>query len=294
MNDHIYLAHHGIKGMKWGVRRFQNADGSLTSAGKRRYDDKSESSRDRFWTDERKKKAKKIAIGTAVVASAVLVAYGSYKISKLPNETVGAGKSSVAKLLDSSRSNRVGRDAGRIDIDMVRRVNAHNTDETGEINCAHTSMAYVLNSVIGKNVTAKGFNGVDEVSGLYRPGRNVKIFDQVFSGVNHIVPPDSQTRWGIAKPTISETVDRIPKGSTGILFVNAFGGGHFMNYERNADGVLTLIDCQQHDLADQVIKAGSPVYNNLADVFRVNEILDCSNATLRDGADKVLRYCVEG
>lgn len=31
-----YLMHYGIKGMKWGVRRFQNADGSLTDAGKKR------------------------------------------------------------------------------------------------------------------------------------------------------------------------------------------------------------------------------------------------------------------
>ena len=31
-----YLEHHGILGQKWGVRRFQNADGSLTVAGKRR------------------------------------------------------------------------------------------------------------------------------------------------------------------------------------------------------------------------------------------------------------------
>lgn len=30
------LAHHGIRGMKWGVRRFQNKDGSLTAAGKKR------------------------------------------------------------------------------------------------------------------------------------------------------------------------------------------------------------------------------------------------------------------
>lgn len=36
-ND-TYLAHHGIKGMKWGVRRYQNSDGSLTLAGKKRYD----------------------------------------------------------------------------------------------------------------------------------------------------------------------------------------------------------------------------------------------------------------
>ncbi len=33
------LAHHGIKGMKWGVRRFQKKDGSLTTAGKKRYAD---------------------------------------------------------------------------------------------------------------------------------------------------------------------------------------------------------------------------------------------------------------
>ena len=37
MNDHMYLAHHGIKGMKWGIRRFRNHDGSLTLEGKKRY-----------------------------------------------------------------------------------------------------------------------------------------------------------------------------------------------------------------------------------------------------------------
>lgn len=31
-----YLVHHGILGMRWGVRRYQNKDGSLTAAGKKR------------------------------------------------------------------------------------------------------------------------------------------------------------------------------------------------------------------------------------------------------------------
>lgn len=32
-----YLMHFGIKGQKWGVRRYQNEDGSLTADGKKRY-----------------------------------------------------------------------------------------------------------------------------------------------------------------------------------------------------------------------------------------------------------------
>ena len=35
--DELY--HYGVKGMKWGVRRYQKKDGTLTSAGKKKYRD---------------------------------------------------------------------------------------------------------------------------------------------------------------------------------------------------------------------------------------------------------------
>ena len=35
VRDENYLAHHGVKGQKWGVRRYQNEDGSLTAKGQK-------------------------------------------------------------------------------------------------------------------------------------------------------------------------------------------------------------------------------------------------------------------
>lgn len=54
------LQHHGIKGQKWGVRRFQKKDGSLTPAGKERYNDD---------VAEPKKKKKTVRVAKAFVGA---------------------------------------------------------------------------------------------------------------------------------------------------------------------------------------------------------------------------------
>ena len=44
IDSYSTLSHHGVKGMKWGVRRYQNADGSLNAAGKKHYQKKADRS----------------------------------------------------------------------------------------------------------------------------------------------------------------------------------------------------------------------------------------------------------
>lgn len=62
-----YLAHHGILGQKWGIRRYQNENGSLTKEGKQRYREEkynqylSEEKNDGFFARSRAKNKASIA-----------------------------------------------------------------------------------------------------------------------------------------------------------------------------------------------------------------------------------------
>ena len=87
--------HHGIKGQRWGIRRFQKKDGSLTPAGKKRYDDADtpkKKSKHRTMVEEKYRKAglsekeareqadkriraEKIVAGAAAVTVAACAAY---------------------------------------------------------------------------------------------------------------------------------------------------------------------------------------------------------------------------
>lgn len=68
--DELY--HHGIKGMKWGVRRYQNTNGSLTNAGKKR----------RKLSDKNKQRIKIALKVGAIAAGTALAAYGTYKLNQ--------------------------------------------------------------------------------------------------------------------------------------------------------------------------------------------------------------------
>lgn len=90
------LMHYGVKGQKWGVRRYQNKDGSLTNAGKKRYsttensnsetqDEKSKTIDKKTWSSLSPEAKHKVLLA---VAGTMTVAAAAYYVHKNP-EAIG-------------------------------------------------------------------------------------------------------------------------------------------------------------------------------------------------------------
>ena len=86
MYTHLYLIHHGIKGQKWGVRRFQNKDGSLTSVGRKRYSSDSDNSQTGTHKKGLTNKQKKALVIGATAVGAGLPLYGLHRYHDVLND----------------------------------------------------------------------------------------------------------------------------------------------------------------------------------------------------------------
>lgn len=103
-----YLVHHGVKGQKWGVRRYLNEDGSLTKAGKKRYSGKHGTAnyiRDTNPNMQKRQKARRIGQGIIIGGTGAL--YGSIGYH-IPGKDASVGKkigsTAVAALVGSGLS----------------------------------------------------------------------------------------------------------------------------------------------------------------------------------------------
>ena len=233
--DYIYdpnsgeLYHYGIKGMKWGVRRFQDKSGRLTAAGKERYSDDE--------TEERKgltdKQKKYIKIGAAAVATGLAI-YGGYKIHQL---YTGAGQdidpSTGFRLINkemTDKENLLAVNPGR-----VRRLSTHRNMEIidgSSTNCMLCTNAYELRK-----------RGYDVHAGFDKHGRGYMpdfLFPKLYSDYK-----------GTTKIQLSEIEDfakREGPGSRGNIMVWwKQGGGHSMIWE-NIDGNVVIKDGQTNSI----------------------------------------------
>lgn len=158
-----YLAHHGIKGQQWGIRRFQNEDGTLTEEGKARYLDRMTDNQRKMYArlpeDRQRLLSKKLGQGkswkqatdemrreltrNARIATAVTLASIVYMMSpKVQNIVNTAAKSLVLKIKNSGIAQR-----GSQFIDRMMRRSA--AKKSGAVTLGKNAYKVFRNDVLG-------------------------------------------------------------------------------------------------------------------------------------------------
>ena len=102
--EHIYLSHHGIKGQKWGIRRFQLKNGKLTAAGKKRYGEDDEEQKKKAEEDSAPKKKSVSEMSDQELRDAVARAqleenYRRYYETPAQQKQVSAGQKFAKEML---------------------------------------------------------------------------------------------------------------------------------------------------------------------------------------------------
>lgn len=162
------LCHYGILGMKWGIRRYQNKDGSLTPAGKQRY------------AEESNKKIQRNKDGSSTIPAGFKfnrVGKASLDINKSGGLYVSYGKEDAARYVKSLGPTTIGKLLGQygeavqhITVKKALKMpsNTQTAKETAELLLSNENLLKRFNESIYSFVTTGDFDKNVTKDDLYR------------------------------------------------------------------------------------------------------------------------------
>lgn len=250
------LSHHGIIGQQWGIRRFQNKDGSLTPEGKERYRNGNKSDGPTGAIDP------VTAYYVAEFSATALFCLGSYvyaKIKKNKNhkdwkaqndalsEDYISDFSTIKEFSEKDKPKKIVGNHSRED-DMVAINPTYNQPIKGNSsNCVLCSVAYDFRRR-GYDVTAKlcttGMYTDKVIKDMYEDAKEDKVGGRNWTAV------------------YKNCEKKYPEGSRGLISINSIFGGHAMAFEIQ-NGKMEIYDAQsakQRKLTDEELAIFDPTY----------------------------------
>lgn len=243
-----WIAHHGIKGQKWGVRRYQNLDGSLTELGRKRYM-KSKYGMSQFSGIYRGSKDNIIS---------------EHHYTYTDNQGVNHFKD-VIDLKDERINNDYIDDPSTAFSKQYTKVNPMYGKQTGTTNNCTKCAAAMIMAKKGYDFEAgRSWDGLSGAFDYWFDGGIKNTFDTIFDTASSVVKTN--------------------KGDYGTIdFRNKMNpkSGHVVNWEHNSDGTFSLFDSQNGSsfTSDTFADVVDQYNDSLGNMFDLNNTMHVSNLT---------------